>query len=65
MAFFKKGLVELMLLNVFFIYNNYFFDTSNSVQNLPHLYILKIFFSTFQLDQMIHSAKISEDYIVH
>ena len=22
---FKKGLVELMLLNVFFIYNNYFF----------------------------------------
>ena len=49
-GFFKKGLVELILLNGFFIYNNYFFDTSNSVQNLPYLYILKIFFSTFQLD---------------
>ena len=43
-GFFKKGLVELMLLNVFFIHNNYFFDASNSVQNLSYLYILKIFF---------------------
>ena len=50
-GFFKKGLVELMLLNVFFIYNIIFFDTSNSAQNLSYLYILNIclfFFSTFR-----------------
>jgi hypothetical protein len=36
-SFFKKGLVELMSLNVFF-------DTSNSVQNLSYFYILKFLF---------------------
>ena len=41
-GFFKKSLVELMLLNGFFIYNNnfnIFFDTSTSVQNLSYLHI--------------------------
>ena len=47
-GFFKKSLVELMLLNGFFIYNNnfnIFFDTLTSVQNLSYLlYILKFLF---------------------
>jgi hypothetical protein len=64
MAFFKKGLVELMLLNGFFIYNNnfnIFFDTSTSIifidfkisfliKKKKFSNICLFFFSTFQLD---------------
>ena len=64
-GFFKKGLVELMLLNVFFIHNNYFFDASNSVQNLSYLYILKFLFwsKKNKFDHFFFNSRFQIDFV--